>query len=117
MMPTDANPKALIIFAHGSGSGKNSSRNQYVSCYLNENGFATLLTDLLTLEEQHSDIKSQRILEKYPSIILNKFNIKLLSNRLVLVTNRVLEQIEEVRDLSIGYFDSSTGGRFSYRSF
>ena len=53
-----------------------SPRNQYVANILNLNGFATLLVDLLTAEEQVSDLKSQKILDKYPSLTLNKFNIK-----------------------------------------
>ena len=67
--------KGLIVFAHGSGSGRASPRNQYVANVLNQNGFATFLVDLLTQGEQDSDIKSQKILDKYPSLALNKFNI------------------------------------------
>jgi putative phosphoribosyl transferase len=48
-----SNSKALIIFAHGSGSsGASSPRNKYVADILNDNGFATLLIDLLTEQEQ-----------------------------------------------------------------
>ena len=50
--------KGLVIFAHGSGSSVTSSRNQKVAQILNKNGFATLLFDLLTHEEQESDDKS-----------------------------------------------------------
>ena len=82
MMPKDIVPKSLIFFAHGSGSGRSSPRNQYVANILNENGFATFLLDLLTLEEQDSDRKAQKILDKYPSLTLNKLNIQLLATRL-----------------------------------
>ncbi len=55
-------PRWLIIFAHGSGSGRDSPRNQYVAQFLNENGFATLLSDLLTPIEQESDTKTQKVM-------------------------------------------------------
>ena len=70
--------KALIIFAHGSGSNASSPRNNYVAGILNDNGFATLLIDLLTAQEQESDVKSQKVMGKFPGIVLNKFNIHLL---------------------------------------
>ena len=62
------NPKSIIIFAHGSGSSSSSPRNKYVVSVLNANGLATLLSDLLTLEEQDSDIKSQKIIGRFPGI-------------------------------------------------
>jgi pimeloyl-ACP methyl ester carboxylesterase len=103
------NARALIIFAHGSGSGRASPRNQYVGNILIANGFATFLVDLLTLEEQESDRKSQKILDKYPSLTLNKFNIKLLATRLETVTSWLIENVPSVKNLPIGYFGSSTG--------
>ena len=102
-------PIALIIFAHGSGSGMDSPRNRHVAQVLNKNGFATMLSDLLTPEEQESDIKSQRIMGKYPGIVLNKFNIHLLSQRLSAITRWVTNNVSEIKDLQIGYFGSSTG--------
>jgi putative phosphoribosyl transferase len=45
------NPTVIIIFAHGSGSGKNSPRNRVVAELMNKDGLATLLVDLLTPEE------------------------------------------------------------------
>jgi pimeloyl-ACP methyl ester carboxylesterase len=101
--------KGLIIFAHGSGSGRASPRNQYVANILNQNGFATFLVDLLTTEEQNSDLKTEKIVDKYPSLTLNKFNIFLLSNRLTTITKWLIANIPEVKDLPIGYFGSSTG--------
>ncbi|HKX97691.1 MAG TPA: hypothetical protein VJL78_07650 [Candidatus Nitrosocosmicus sp.] len=76
LIPKDA--ESLIIFAHDSRIGQTSPRNQYVTSILNLNGFATFLVDLLTTEEQKPDLKSQRIIDKYPSLTLNKFNIKIL---------------------------------------
>jgi putative phosphoribosyl transferase len=64
---------------------------------------------LLTTEEQESDLKTQRILDKYPGIVLNKFNIQLLTTRLKTITYWLIDSISEVKDLPIGYFGSSTG--------
>ena len=52
--PLAADLKSLIIFAHGSSSSRKSIRNRYVSHILNNNGFATLITDLLTTNEVYS---------------------------------------------------------------
>jgi putative phosphoribosyl transferase len=110
------NPKSLIIFAHGSGSNISSPRNKYIANVLNGSGFATVLTDLLTPEEQDSDIKSQKIVGRFPGIVLNKFNIQLLSSRLTAITNWIIGNNElesspglEVKDILIGYFGASTG--------
>ena len=102
-------PKALIVFAHGSGSGQSSPRNQYVANILNENGFATFLVDLLTLQEQQSDLKIQKILDRYPTLTLNKFNINLLARRLDTVTTWLIENNSNVKNLPIGYSGSRTG--------
>jgi putative phosphoribosyl transferase len=110
-----SNPKSLVIFAHGSGSSVSSPRNKFVSEVLNNNGFATLLADLLTEQEQESDIKSQKIMGKYPGIVLNKFNINLLSDRLKIITRWIVEKesndssMEKLKDLQFGYFGASTG--------
>jgi hypothetical protein len=53
-----------------------------------------LLVDLLTKEEQETDIKTQKIQNKIPGLVPNKFNIKLLSNRLLVVTDWVLANAE-----------------------
>ncbi len=60
--------RGLIVFAHGSGSGRASPRNRLAANVLNQNGFATFLVDLLTQGEQQFDLKSQKLLEKYPSL-------------------------------------------------
>jgi dienelactone hydrolase len=113
--------KSLIIFAHGSSSSRKSIRNRYVSRILNNNGFATLLTDLLTTNEVNSDLKSQKTMDKNKEegnggIGLNKFNIHLLSNRLTTITKWVTENISEVKDLPIGYFGRSTGAAAAIES-
>ena len=103
------NPIGIIIFVHGSGSSKNSHRNQLVSNNLNKNNIATLLFDLLTEEEQKSDRQLENIVYKIPGAILNKFNISLLWDRLSMVTDWIMNY-GSLSNLKIGYFASSTGG-------
>jgi len=93
------NSMALVLFAHGSGSSRHSSRNQFVARTLNQAGLGTLLFDLLTPEEEALDIHTRE----------HRFNISLLAERLVHATKWNRKQ-EETRDLRIGYFGSSTGG-------
>jgi putative phosphoribosyl transferase len=81
--------KALIIFAHGSGSGRLSPRNNYVAEALRESGLATLLLDLLTPEEE---------LRRS-----NVFDIPLLAKRLLMATAWAKGQTASTR-LPIGYF-------------
>lgn len=88
------NQEGMVIFSHGSGSGRLSSRNNYVAEYFLEKGFSTLLFDLLT--------------EKEDLIYENRFDIDLLSKRLVKVTQWVQEN-EEITNVPIGYFGASTG--------
>jgi putative phosphoribosyl transferase len=86
--------KGLVIFSHGSGSSRLSSRNRFVAEHLQRSGFATLLFDLLTEEE-----------DQYQE---NRFNIPLLTSRLVDVVNWV-QHHEFAKDLRIGFFGASTG--------
>ena len=102
------NPIGIIVFVHGSGSSKSSYRNQLVSNNLNENNIATLLFDLLTEEEQESDRQLENIIYKIPGVILNKFNISLLKDRLSMVTDWIMNY-ESLSNLKMGYFASSTG--------
>jgi putative phosphoribosyl transferase len=88
------NAAGLVIFAHGSGSSRLSLRNNYVADLLNKQGMATLLTDLLTPAED----------ETYN----NRFNIPLLSSRLVKVTEWAATYTS-LQGLPIGYFGASTG--------
>src|SRR5213079_767235 len=90
---------ALVLFAHGSGSGRHSPRNQFVARTLNKAGLATLLFDLLTPDEELIDVRTAEL----------RFNIGLLAERLVHAT-RWAEKEQQTRDLRIGYFGSSTGG-------
>jgi putative phosphoribosyl transferase len=99
---------SVIIFAHGSGSSATSSRNQIIAKILNENGLGTLLFDLLTKEEQESDIRTQNIMCKIPGLRLNKFNIELLTERLIAVTQWV-QNNNDTKNLNIDYFGASTG--------
>ncbi|MGZ8551208.1 MAG: dienelactone hydrolase family protein [Chitinophagaceae bacterium] len=88
------NAEAIIIFSHGSGSGRFSKRNQMVAQYLNENDFGTLLFDLLTPEEDKT--------------YYNRFDIDLLTKRLAGATEW-LERLPAAKDCRIGYFGASTG--------
>jgi putative phosphoribosyl transferase len=93
-----ANPKGMVLFAHGSGSSRNSPRNRYVAGVIQKSGIATLLFDLLTPEEETEDMATGR----------HRFNIDLLSLRLEGATNWIIK-VPSVRDLPIGYFGASTG--------
>ena len=91
--------RALVLFAHGSGSSRHSPRNQFVARTLNQAGLGTLLFDLLTPEEESVDLYTRE----------HRFDIGLLAERLACATNWAKGQ-KQTRDLSIGYFGSSTGG-------
>lgn len=90
--------KGIVIFAHGSGSGRLSPRNQYVANYLAKEGLASLLIDLLTPAEEAIDLETRQF----------RFDIPLLAQRLRAATEWV-GQFKETKILSIGYFGSSTG--------
>ena len=99
---------SILVFAHGSGSTGTSYRNQALALSLNNNGFRTLLFDLLTEAEKQIDRKAENISVKIPGIILNKFNIKLLTQRLISITEWV-QNSNETKNLDIGYLGASTG--------
>lgn len=92
VVPADA--KGVVLFAHGSGSGRFSPRNNFVARILQQGGFGTLLIDLLTEEEA----EDRRLV----------FDIDLLARRLLDAT-AWLKQEPQTRDLPIGYFGASTG--------
>jgi putative phosphoribosyl transferase len=98
-VPTGA--KCLVLFVHGSGSGRLSPRNNYVARVLRENGLATLLFDLLTEAEDR--------------IYDNRFDIDLLTHRLLLAT-RWAGQKAATRGLRLGYFGASTGAAAALRA-
>lgn len=91
-VPADAS--ALVMFAHGSGSGQMSPRNSRVAAALRNSGFATLLLDLLTEKEEGDRAKV--------------FDIALLASRLSFATDWASAHAE-VAHLRIGYFGASTG--------
>jgi putative phosphoribosyl transferase len=103
------NPIGVIVFVHGSGSSKSSHRNQLVSENLNYAKIATFLFDLLSREEQESDVQLENIKSKIPGAVLNKFNIPLLTARVSMATEWIINNML-TRRLPIGYFASSTGG-------
>jgi len=106
------NPIGIVVFAHGSGSSKSSKRNQLVSEKLNKNNIATLLFDLLSDEEQEFDTQLENLISKIPGVVLNKFNLSLLTKRLSMVTDWVLSN-PHTEKLQVSYFASSTGGAAS----
>ena len=105
--------RGLIIFAHGSGSDSRSMRNQYLARILTNHGLSVLLLDLLTIYEQDTDIRTQKILKELPGVTLNKFNIELLTKRLVTITRWAIE-FSETKDMAIGYFGASTGAAAAF---
>lgn len=105
VVPERAN--GLVVFAHGSGSSRHSPRNNAVARELRETGVGTLLFDLLTEEEDQDRT--------------NRFDIPLLTDRLRGVTDWLdtrdeTSEREETRELSIGYFGSSTGAAAALRA-
>ena len=95
-VPKDAD--GLVVFAHGSGSSRLSPRNMRVAAALRNAGLGTLLFDLLTDDEEAVDVITTKL----------RFNIPLLSERLVAVTEW-LENHSGICRLPIGYFGASTG--------
>lgn len=93
-----AGAKGIVLFAHGSGSSRFSSRNRFVATVLNEAGLATLLFDLLTAEEHEIDQRTRQL----------RFDIGLLTERLSGAVAWAREQ-PATQDLRIGLFGSSTG--------
>jgi putative phosphoribosyl transferase len=94
MLDLPPNPTGIVLFAHGSGSGRKSPRNNYVARVLRDAGLATLLLDLLTLEEDE--------------IYRTRFDIGLLTQRLQAAA-AWLKQLPETGKLSLGVFGASTG--------
>ena len=97
-MALPAGAKAIIAFAHGSGSGRHSIRNRYVAETLNGCGFATLLADLLTEEEEIIDLRTRQL----------RFDIPMLADRLVDIAAWVQSE-PRMKHLKVGWFGASTG--------
>ncbi len=89
-----AGAKAVVVFAHGSGSSRHSPRNRYVAEFLQRAGLGTLLIDLLTPEEEWDRA--------------NVFDIELLAGRLLAATS-LLGGRTDTHACRIGYFGASTG--------
>jgi dienelactone hydrolase len=90
--------RGVVLFAHGSGSSRHSSRNRHVARLLNEARLATLLIDLLAADEEALDLRTAHL----------RFDIGLLAQRLVGATDWLSQQ-PDTRPLRIGYFGASTG--------
>jgi putative phosphoribosyl transferase len=88
----------VAVFAHGSGSSRNSPRNRYVAEALETAGFGVLLFDLLTAEEEHEERLTRHL----------RFDIGLLARRLS-GARTWLGSRERTRELPVGYFGASTG--------
>ena len=89
----------VVLFAHGSGSGRHSRRNRYVAKVLQDAGLGTLLFDLLTEEEEVIDERTRHL----------RFDIGLLTDRLVAVTDWLVQNHASSNNLNIAYFGASTG--------
>lgn len=90
--------QGIILFAHGSGSGRHDVPNQHVARALQAEGQATLLLDLLTPEEAETDNQTRQF----------RFDIELLSDRLLAATEWLSHQ-PTTHNLKVGYFGVSTG--------
>ena len=88
----------LVLFAHGSGSGRHSSRNRLVAAALHQAGVGTLLLDLLTSQEEQADMHTGE----------HRFNMALLTDRILASTLWVLQQ-PGLWEWPLGYFGASTG--------
>ncbi len=96
LVPADAS--AIVLFAHGSGSGRHSPRNRHVADVLNGAGLGTVMIDLLTPDEEREDEQTMRL----------RFNINLLANRICAALSWLHED-EATRHLCVGVFGASTG--------
>src|SRR3970040_2379351 len=95
------NATGIVVFSHGSGSSRFSTRNRMVAELIQKQNIGTLLFDLLTEEEDQ--------------IYENRFNIDLLVSRLIETTEWLMEY-DEVKGLPIGYFGASTGAASALRA-
>lgn len=96
----------LVLFAHGSGSSRFSSRNRYVADQLQQAGLATLLFDLLTPRENQLD----QLTREY------RFNIDLLASRLTDACDWARRNESRTQELRIGLFGASTGAAAALRT-
>ncbi len=94
--PPDA--RGIVLFAHGSGSGRHSPRNRYVASELNLRGMTTVLADLLTEEEEIIDERTREL----------RFDIPMLTHRLIQIIDWAAAS-NDISRLPIGLFGASTG--------
>ncbi|HKP98079.1 MAG TPA: phosphoribosyltransferase, partial [Fibrobacteria bacterium] len=94
--PTDS--QGLVLFSHGSGSGRHSPRNVQMADALNRSGFATLLMDLLTPEEETADRRTGEF----------RFDVGLLAGRLA-AASRWISGNPDLSHLRLGFFGAGTG--------
>ena len=90
--------QSVVLFVHGSGSGRHSARNRQVAQRLQHAGIATLLFDLLTAQEEQIDLLT----------LQHRFDIELLTRRIQDATAWAVSQ-PELRQARLGYFGASTG--------
>lgn len=95
----------IVLFAHGSGSSRHSRRYRFVARQLQEAGLATLLFDLLTMQEENIDVLTRE----------HRFDIDLLTRRLVGATHWLDQQLQ-TGQLVVGYFGASTGAAAALRA-
>ena len=108
-------PIGLVVFANGSGSDKSCLRNQLISKILNDNKVGTLLFDLLSEEEQESDVRAMNLMCKIPGLTLNKFNIGLLAKRLI-GASEWINNYSGLGKFKLGYFGSGTGAAVALKA-
>jgi dienelactone hydrolase len=101
ILEVPAGASGVVVFAHGSGSSRKSPRNNFVAEVIRDRGLGTLLFDLLTEAEDH--------------IRENRFDIPLLTDRLIAVTEW-LHARDDTAGLNVGYFGSSTGAASALRA-
>lgn len=97
--------EAIVVFAHGSGSGRHSPRNRFVAGVLAQVGLATLLLDLLTSDEEAEDMRSGSL----------RFDIDLLAERVIAAVDWVARERDTER-LAVGCFGASTGAAAALRA-
>ncbi len=93
-----AHARGVVVFAHGSGSSRLSSRNRFVAHTLQESSLATLLLDLLTADEEEIDLDTRHL----------RFDVHLLAGRLVEATTWLADN-PTTGSLPVAYFGASTG--------
>jgi len=93
------NARGVVLFAHGSGSSRFSSRNRFVASELRDGGMATLLIDLLTPDEERIDMRTAHL----------RFDIDLLARRLGGATEWLANDAR-TSTMNVGLFGASTGG-------